>query len=621
MFLAAVVLAPAAQATFPGGNGKIAYTSEQFGNPEIHTITPERSTARITTLASDDRSPAWNQPGTDIAFASNRGADSLGDFEIFRMLASGASPSPLTVNTVPDGAPAWAPGGTQLVIVREELGDTDLVILDADGSGTSTPLTAPLSSLSGAVEPAWAANGSIAFAALPTGATKRDLFTINANGTGLTNITNTPTLDEREPSWSPDSTQLAYSRDSAPTYEIRRIGANGSGDAQVVNNASADDRQPAWSPNGQLIAYVSRSQVNNDDIFVIGATGGSASRYTFDAGPDTEPDWQRVTPTACNDGIDNDGDTKVDYPADPGCGSSTDSDESNPVGPACSDGVDNDGDTKIDYPDDVGCLSGADNDETNPACSDGVDNDADTKIDYPADPGCTSATDIDEFDPPPGTFIRPKSAPLIMASLVPAFNNCSAPNQTHGPSLAFPSCAPPVGSSTAVTIGTLNSNGAASNSVGSIILKAKAGAPGPPDEGDVIVTGSVTDVRCLPSTTACGNANAIDGPDYTGALQGTTTIRITDRWSAVVAGGGSDAATVVDVPFPLAFGCVNTADSAIGGTCTSNTTFNAIVPAAIRDGKRSVLQLGQIVVDDGGPDGSSPTAPNTQFLRQGVFVP
>jgi Tol biopolymer transport system component len=619
---AAMAGPPAAEATFPGGNGRIAFTSERAGNPEIYSMDPNGfSATRLTFLASDDRSPAWNQAGTDIAFASNRGADSLGDFEIFRMLASGASPSPLTSNLVEDGSPAWAPSGTQLVVEREELGDTELVTLAADGSGASTPLTGPISTLTGAVEPDWVANGSrIAFAAFPTGATKRDLFTIDPNGTGLTNVTNTPALDEREPSWSPDSAQLAYARSSGSDYEIRRIGANGTGDAPVANNHGIDDRQPAWSPTGREIAYVTRVS-DDQEIAVIAVDGSSGLRLTRSEGPDTEPDWQRVSPTACNDGLDNDGDARIDFPNDPGCMSRSDNDEFNPPPPACNDDIDNDGDTKVDYPDDPGCTSLTDNDESNPACSDGVDNDGDTFTDYPADPGCTSATDNDEVNAPSGTFVRPKSAPLVMVPLVPAFDACGSPNRTHGPPLAFPSCNPPIASSTAVTIGTPDSNGAASNSVGSLMLKAVAGAPGPPDESDVIVTGSITDVRCMPSTSACGNANTIAGPDYTGALQATATMRITDRWNAAVAGGGSDAATVVDIPFPFAFGCAGTPSTAIGATCTSNASVNAIVPSAIRDGKRSVLELGQIVVFDGGPDGSSPTAPNTEFLRQGVFVP
>jgi Tol biopolymer transport system component len=590
--LAAAVPASTAQATFPGANGRIAFTSERQGNPEIYSMAPNGSSVtRLTELASDDRSPAWNFAATDIAFATNRGADSLGDFEIYRMLASGAGPSALTDNAVPDSSPAWAPDGTRLVIVRHGLTDTELVIVAADGTGTTTPLTESISSLVAPVEPDWAANGNrIAFAAIPGDASSYDIFTINPDGTGLTNVTNTPTRDEREPSWSPDSAQIAYSGFAASNYEIRRIGADGTGDFQVTNNPGADDRQPAWSPDGQLIAYVSRvSASGHDDIFRIGATGGSVTRLTSTAGPDIAPDWQRLPPPACSDGVDNDGDTQIDFPADPGCTSGSDTDETDPPPTACSDGIDNDGDARIDYPADPGCTSAADNDEFNPALS--------------------------------GAYVRPKHASPVKVALVPTFNTCTSPNRQHGPPLAFPSCNPPAQASTAVTVGTPETNTAPENSVGSVKLTVDQGTPGPPEDSDIVVMGSVSDVRCIGSTTACGNANAADGADYTGQLQGNATVRITDRWNAVSAGGGADGATVVDIPFPMPFTCANTADPDIGGLCTANTSINGIVPGAVKDGKRAVWEVGQVFVNDGGPDGDTTTVPNTRFMTQGIFVP
>ena len=53
----------------------------------------------------------------------------------------------------------------------------------------------------------------------------------------------------------------------------------------------------------------------------------------------------------------------------------------------------------------------------------------------------------------------------------------------------------------------------------------------------------------------------------------------------------------------------------------SSTTFDAIVPGAVKEGTRAVWQFGQFTVQDGGPDGDAGTAPNTVFARQGVFVP
>ena len=45
------------------------------------------------------------------------------------------------------------------------------------------------------------------------------------------------------------------------------------------------------------------------------------------------------------------------------------------------------------------------------------------------------------------------------------------------------------------------------------------------------------------------------------------------------------------------------------------------MPGAIAEGRRTVMQLSQVQVIDGGPDGDTGTDPNTVFLRQGVFVP
>ncbi len=109
----------------------------------------------------------------------------------------------------------------------------------------------------------------------------------------------------------------------------------------------------------------------------------------------------------CDDGIDNDGDGKIDFPNDPGCTDQNDDNETDdPVDlPQCNDGVDNDGDGKADFPNDPGCTDKNDDNETDdpvdlPQCNDGVDNDGDGKADFPNDPGCTDKNDDDETDDP-----------------------------------------------------------------------------------------------------------------------------------------------------------------------------------------------------------------------------
>jgi hypothetical protein len=72
----------------------------------------------------------------------------------------------------------------------------------------------------------------------------------------------------------------------------------------------------------------------------------------------------RCAATACSDGVDNDGDGKIDYPADPGCNSYASDDETDPMPPStCSDSIDNDTSGSIDWLGDRSCFAASANTE------------------------------------------------------------------------------------------------------------------------------------------------------------------------------------------------------------------------------------------------------------------
>jgi hypothetical protein len=218
------------------------------------------------------------------------------------------------------------------------------------------------------------------------------------------------------------------------------------------------------------------------------------------------------------------------------------------------------------------------------------------------------------------THPRPKGATPMRVSLVPAYEECTAPNRTHGPPLAFPSCSPPVQSSQFLTVGTPDANGAPAKSVGFVKLSVLVGAPGPPSDSEVLIATQITDVRCRAGASACGNANAADGPDYTGELSIDGTLRITDHDNAVDPGGGTDPATVVDIPFPFNLVCENTADTSIGGLCRVPPP-SCLGCSPRLEGHRTIVEITQIRIFDGGPDGIVATDDNTLFAVQGIFIP
>ncbi|MGH2979805.1 MAG: hypothetical protein ACRDLQ_09245, partial [Solirubrobacterales bacterium] len=99
--------------------------------------------------------------------------------------------------------------------------------------------------------------------------------------------------------------------------------------------------------------------------------------------------------------------------------------------------------------------------------------------------------------------------------------------------------------------------------------------------------------------------------DHAGELTARITLRITDRGSAALPGGGDEPATVSDMALEVPVQCVATSGDE-GATCSASTTVDALIPGAVAEGRRAIWAFGQVEVL--GP-GDRP------FLRQGVFVP
>ncbi len=205
-------------------------------------------------------------------------------------------------------------------------------------------------------------------------------------------------------------------------------------------------------------------------------------------------------------------------------------------------------------------------------------------------------------------YPRPKSATQLSASLVPAHQSCVTPNRVHAATLSYGSCNPPAQTSSQLTLGSPDANGRTANGVGSVRLTALNGNAGTPaDEADVKYNVSFTDVR-----------RKSDLADYTGQLQVSQSLRITDKLSGSVP---IDPATMLDTPFNVTVPCMATADTAIGSTCAITTTADTVLPGTVIEIKRTIWQLGQTQVYDGGADGLAATPGNTLFAVQGVFVP
>ena len=116
-----------------------------------------------------------------------------------------------------------------------------------------------------------------------------EIFSVNSDGEGETNLTNNPAFDS-DASVSPDGKQIAFTSNRDGNFEIYTMNFDGSNQRRLTEN-QADDVLPAFSPDGKRIAFVSRREDLHDEIFIMNFDGTNPTRLTFGDGEDREPSW------------------------------------------------------------------------------------------------------------------------------------------------------------------------------------------------------------------------------------------------------------------------------------------------------------------------------------------
>ena len=116
-----------------------------------------------------------------------------------------------------------------------------------------------------------------------------EIYTMNADGSGIARLTFELNADDAWPAWSPNGKRIVFASDRTGDRELWAMNSDGT-DLVRLTHSAGPDAGGVYSPNGKQIAFHSRRD-GNFELYVMGADGENPTRLTNHPGTDLWPDW------------------------------------------------------------------------------------------------------------------------------------------------------------------------------------------------------------------------------------------------------------------------------------------------------------------------------------------
>jgi Tol biopolymer transport system component len=207
-----------------------------------------------------------------IAYVSSQFGSN--NWEIFRMDLDGSDPINISKSPGKDEDPTWSPDGRRIAFVSDRDGNSEIYVMNADGSNSASQATRLTNTLGGEHQPAWSPDGTKIAFYWDSDERYEEIYVMNADGSDRVRLTN-QTGSDFYPAWSRDGRRIGWTKSNGTPpidFAIWAMDSNGAHPVRVTNGPDSQS-SPEWTYDGRQIMFQSES------INLVEATGGPFTEW------------------------------------------------------------------------------------------------------------------------------------------------------------------------------------------------------------------------------------------------------------------------------------------------------------------------------------------------------